>query len=71
MTLRTCIEAVSRCGNLAGLVRLVDLFCVGCRPGKRADFAVLSASPLDQHEGTQVPEVLQTYLDGTCVHGCS
>ena len=65
------IETVSSCGNLADLSHLAVIFCLGCRPGKRADFAVLSASPLDQHEGTEVPKVVQTYLDGTCMHGCS
>jgi predicted amidohydrolase YtcJ len=53
--------------RLAGLEGMVGVL----RPGLRADLLVLSGSPvaLDCARGG-VPEVVQTYVDGGCVHGC-
>jgi len=40
----------------------------------RADFVVLSKSLLDPGQGddisTELPTVLQTFVDGLCVYGC-
>ena len=41
------------------------------RPGKLADFVVLDGSPLHAGEHSRPPAVLQTYVDGACVWGCS
>lgn len=44
------------------------------RPGLRADFVVLSASPFDlkgRGGGEQLPRVLRTYVDGSCAYGCN
>ena len=52
-------------------MRIADMMVLLCRPGKRADFAVLSASPLDLLDGNPPPRVLQTYVDGTQVYSSS
>ncbi|KAK9812330.1 hypothetical protein WJX73_002814 [Symbiochloris irregularis] len=39
-------------------------------PGKWADMVVLSHSPVMMQSDAAIPEVLQTYLAGQCVHGC-
>lgn len=40
------------------------------KPGLRADFVVLSSSPLASSCAEAAPEVLSTYMDGKCAYGC-
>lgn len=40
------------------------------RVGLRADFTVLSKSLLGENGIDELPEVLQTYVDGKCAFGC-
>ncbi|GBF91437.1 hypothetical protein Rsub_04177 [Raphidocelis subcapitata] len=39
-------------------------------PGRRADFAVLSASPLELGARADAARVLKTFVDGRCAWGC-
>lgn len=40
------------------------------RRGLRADFVVLSGSPVLSEEQAELPAVVSTYMDGRCQHGC-
>lgn len=57
------------CPAASMYLTLYAAFCTR-RPGMRADFVVLDQSPLDMAPGGPLPEVLNTYVNGQCRHGC-